>query len=135
MADARTPTRTRRIARHRRNVGGVQVVRAARGALALPAFTLILCLFLISGCATTAKTVTTQSGALTVQCAVPEARVYVDDTFVGRAGSLKVAAGLRRVEVRADGWFTAYREVEVPARGAARLDVDLRKIPDGEPGG
>jgi hypothetical protein len=101
-------------------------------------WTICICLLLIA-CATESKSVRTRSdGALTVHCAVRDARIYVDDTFVARAGQdqpLRVPSGLRRIEVRADGWFTAYREVEIPARGAARIDVDLRKVPDGEPGG
>jgi hypothetical protein len=71
-------------------------------------------------------------------CAVPDARVYVDDKFVGRANELSnqpipVHAGNRRVEVRADGWFTAYREVPVAHAARAQVDVPLRKVPDGEP--
>ena len=49
---------------------------------------------------------------------VADARVYVDDAFVGRAADLRghailVAAGTRRLELRADGWFPAYRDVAV----------------------
>ena len=73
----------------------------------------------------------------TAGCAIPEARVYVDDKFVGRAVELAgrtigVRAGTRRVEVRADGWFTAYREVPVAPKGRARVEVPLDKVPDGE---
>lgn len=95
----------------------------------------------LAGCATTAKTTRPQAdGALTIKCAVPDARIYVDDAFVARAAEaadhpLRVRSGTRRVEVRADGWFTAYRDVEVPANAATRVDIDLRKVPDGEPGG
>jgi hypothetical protein len=70
-------------------------------------------------------------------CAVPDARVYVDDKFVGRAIDLgdqpiPVQAGSRRVEVRADGWFTSYREVPVARSARAKVDVPMRKVPDGE---
>jgi hypothetical protein len=76
--------------------------------------------------------------ALYLRCSAPLARVYLDDRFVGRAvelgRGLKVRSGARRVEVRADGYFTAYRDVMVARGGEARLEVRLRPVPDGEPG-
>jgi hypothetical protein len=72
---------------------------------------------------------------LEVRCAVPEARVYIDDVFAGRADRpISVKAGARRVEIRADGWFSAFREVEAPPGGRARLEVELRPVPPLEPG-
>lgn len=49
--------------------------------------------------------------------------------------SLEVPAGAHRVELRAPGYFTAYRDVTVPPRalGEQRLDVALRPDPDAEP--
>ena len=90
-----------------------------------------------SACAPT-KAVVRADGQLAVACNVPEARVYVDDVFRGRAaelaaGALLVPSGARRVEVRADGWFTAYRDVSVPHAGRATVDVELRRVPDTEP--
>lgn len=75
---------------------------------------------------------------LAIACNVPEARVYVDDLFRARAAELRgralaVPSGARRVEVRADGWFTAYRDVVVPHAGRAAIDVALRRVPDTEP--
>ena len=75
---------------------------------------------------------------LAIACNVPEARVYVDDVFRGRAielahGALLVPSGARRVEVRADGWFTAYRDVVVPHAGRATVDLALRRVPETEP--
>ena len=75
---------------------------------------------------------------LAIACDVPEARVYVDERFRGRAAALRehalaVRSGARRVEVRADGWFTAYRDVLVPHAGRAALEVKLRRVPDTEP--
>ena len=91
-----------------------------------------------AACAPT-RTAVRADAQLAVACNVPEARVYVDDVFRGRAaelaiGSLLVPSGARRVEVRADGWFTAYRDVVVPHAGRARVDVALRRVPDTEPG-
>lgn len=96
--------------------------------------------FTVTGCAPAGPSVRRSDASLTVACAVPGARVYLDDTFVGRASelssrALRVPSGTRRVEVRADGYFTTYREVAVPPNGAARVEVPLRRVPDNEPGG
>lgn len=90
-----------------------------------------------AACAPT-KPMVRADGQLAIACNVPEARVYVDDVFRGRAaelaaGALLVPSGPRRVEVRADGWFTAYRDVVVPHAGRARVDVALRRVPETEP--
>jgi hypothetical protein len=92
-----------------------------------------------AACAPTAKSVVRADAQLAIACNVPEARVYVDDVFRGRAaelavGALLVPSGARRVEVRADGWFTAYRDVVVPHAGRSRVEVALRRVPDTEPG-
>ena len=90
-------------------------------------------------CAPTAKSVVRADGQLKVACNVPDARVYVDEVFRGRAAELRgravaVPAGARRVEVRADGWFTAYRDVTVPPKGRATVEVPLRRVPETETG-
>jgi hypothetical protein len=90
-----------------------------------------------TACAPTHKAVKADA-QLAVACNVPDARVYVDDVFRGRAAELRghavsVQSGPRRVEVRADGWFTAYRDVMVPHAGLANVDVALRRVPDTEP--
>jgi hypothetical protein len=105
-----------------------------------PLLTLALSLapsFALTACAPTGAVVRKPDASLQVACPVKEARVYVDDAFVGRAGdvadrALPVISGSRRVEVRADGWFSAYRDVQVTPGARARLDVELHKIPDGE---
>jgi len=56
---------------------------------------------------------------------------------VGRAAdvaALPLPSGRRRVEIRADGWFTAYRSVPLAPGKTETLDVTLRRVPDGEPG-
>lgn len=77
---------------------------------------------------------------LVISCPVDDARIYVDDEFVGRAVELRartlaVVHGTLRIEVRADGWFTAYRDVPLAPGARGRLDVELHRVPDGEPGG
>jgi hypothetical protein len=101
---------------------------------------LALCLLPLAGCAGATPNVRRPDATLTVVCPVGAARVYVDDAYVGRAAELAarpapVVSGTVRVEVRADGWFTAYRELGVAPGARARLEVPLRHVPDGEPGG
>jgi hypothetical protein len=95
-----------------------------------------LVLLLFAACAGPQAARKAPSSTLEVRCAVPEARVYVDDVFVGPADArpISVRAGARRVEIRADGWFSAYREVEAPPNGRARVEVELRPVPPLEPG-
>ncbi len=74
---------------------------------------------------------------LLVGCSVGSASVYVDETFAGRAAELgqsglRVRHGVIRVEVRADGFYPAYRDVTVRSGERARVDVELRAIPEGE---
>jgi hypothetical protein len=92
-----------------------------------------------AACASTAQ-VRRPDAALAVECDVAEARVYVDDTFVGRADELAlrpapVHAGARRVEVRADGYFSAFRDVAIAPGERARMRVGLHRVPDGDSGG
>ncbi|HWE31631.1 MAG TPA: hypothetical protein VHB97_26705 [Polyangia bacterium] len=90
----------------------------------------------VAGCATTGRA--RPDGQLAVACNVGDARVYLDEVFLGRAADLRghvvnVRSGSRRVELRADGWFPAYRDVAVPHAGRADLRVDLRPVPPNEP--
>ncbi|MDB4965259.1 MAG: hypothetical protein JWN44_948 [Myxococcales bacterium] len=101
-------------------------------------FVVASALFGAAACAPTTATVRSDA-QLAVACDVPEARVYVDEVFRGRAAeltgrALAVPSGSRRVEVRADGWFTAYRDVVVPPKGRATVEVPLRRVPETETG-
>ena len=87
------------------------------------------------GCATMGRT--RPDGHLALACNVGDARVYLDEVFLGRAADLRghvvaVRSGNRRVELRADGWFPAYRDVAVPHAGRADLTVELRPVPPNE---
>lgn len=65
-------------------------------------------------------------GKLRVRSNVP-AEVWVDDVLIGRApGELYVAGGRHTVELRADGYQSVQREINLSARGHVALDVDLR---------
>jgi hypothetical protein len=74
---------------------------------------------------------------LIVDAKVAEASVYVDERFAGRVAELsrsgvRVPSGALRVEVRADGYFPAYRDVRVQKGERARVTVELRPVPEGE---
>jgi len=76
-------------------------------------------------------------GALVLRVEGPAPLAYVDEQpvtlYPGRATRISVPGGLRRIEVRAPGHFTAYREAYVPPRGRVELTVPLRPDPDAEP--
>ena len=64
-----------------------------------------------------------------------QAAVYVDDAVVQVApegSKLKLFAGFHRIEVRAPGCFTAYREVSVPPGETREVDLALKADPDAE---
>lgn len=124
---------------------------------ALVALAGLIALFGLAGCATTSQAVRKPDATLTLSakgpcalppgaqaspslCPVAEARVYIDEQLIGHAGELSahplpVVAGPLRIEVRADGFFTAYRDLTVHPGESAHLDVELRRVPEGEPGG
>ena len=94
-----------------------------------------LALFLF-GCAASNQAARTDA-LLRVSSSVPSASVYVDERFAGRAADLSrsglgVVHGTLRVEVRADGYYPAYREVTVPPGGQASVEVPLNAVPEGE---
>jgi hypothetical protein len=107
------------------------------GRIALVAAVSCICSAL-GGCATPSRA-RRPDARIAVDCTVGTARVYLDDRFLGLAGDLAqgvpVVSGARRLEVRAEGYFTVYRDVAVPPRGVARVAAPLHAIPEGDPGG
>jgi hypothetical protein len=98
-----------------------------------------LLLLLLCGCAGPNASLRKTDAVLVVECEVPSAAVYVDESFAGRAAEigrtgLQVAHGKLRVEVRADGYYPAYRDVDVKSGERARVQIPLRAIPEGESG-
>lgn len=97
---------------------------------------------LLAACGPSAKTAVRSkqpvaTGRLMVRCPVDDARVWVDESLVGGAPTLRVrpitvAAGAHRVAVRADGHYAAYLDVEVPDSGERAIDVALVPVPPGE---
>ncbi len=71
-----------------------------------------------------------EKGMLLVQVVPPQALVYVDDAPLRTEAQLALPAGVHRIEARAEGCFTAYREVLVTPGGQARLRIALRRDPD-----
>jgi hypothetical protein len=81
---------------------------------------------LASGCATARP-----DAALVVACPDAQAQLYIDESYAGLAAStrhhpLALRSGFHRVEVRAAGKLSAYREVTLAKDGRATLSVELR---------
>jgi hypothetical protein len=89
-------------------------------------------LLLLAGCAHAPPP---PDATIVVETSAPQARVYIDDALAG-GGQRKLAvfSGKRRVEIRADGYYTAYFDVEIPRGSLHKLDAPLRKVPPGQPG-
>jgi hypothetical protein len=76
--------------------------------------------------------------ALRVDANVPEATVLVDDVLVGRAAEWTAAAaqtrhvraGFHRVEVRAPGYYSVYREIDERDGGSVVVKADLKPLLD-----
>jgi len=90
-------------------------------------------------CAASPPRPSPRDAALVLDCAMPTARVYVDETLVGWARELRgkrlyFASGAHRVEIRAPDHFTAYLDVNLVHAGVATKIVTLRPVPPGDPG-
>jgi PEGA domain len=76
--------------------------------------------------------------ALRVETNVADATVWVDDILVGRAaewtGDAPTARHLRpgfhRVEVRAPGYYSVFREIDQPEGGRATVAAPLKPLLD-----
>ena len=95
-----------------------------------------LCAVLVAGCG--AAAVRAPSATLAVRCADRAALVYVDEEPAGSAADLALhplplEAGLHRVELRAEGKLSAYREVRLSKGEHATLAVELRPDLDATP--
>jgi hypothetical protein len=70
------------------------------------------------------------SGALAIECNVPEALLVIDDVTVGRVSEWKppgqaIRPGFRRVEIRQPGYFSHYAEIDLKDGGAAAVRAHL----------
>lgn len=87
-----------------------------------------------TGCAGTRRP---PSGLLVLRVTPAEARVTLDDRYIGSGGQLtgrvlKLDSGVRRLEVTAEGRYGARREAVVAPGGRVELQIDLPAVPDGE---
>jgi hypothetical protein len=87
----------------------------------------VACLVLALGCATMHAE---ETGALRVECNVPDAAVLLDDAIWGRvadvAGKAKsIPAGFYRVEIRHPRYYPYYGEINVAEGGTAVVRAEL----------
>lgn len=78
------------------------------------------------------------TGTLLLSVAPAGVTILLDDRpLPARSGDallrVAVTSGAHRIELRAPGYFTAYRDVAVAAAGEQRLSVVLRPDPDAVP--
>jgi hypothetical protein len=71
--------------------------------------------------------------ALLVEANVPESTIWVDDVLVGTVSAWAregrhVRPGFHRVEIRAVGYYSVYREIEQPDGGRVAIKADLRPL-------
>lgn len=88
----------------------------------------------LAGCAGSARP---PAGYLLLRVSPADARVLLDDRYIGSAGQLtgrvlKLDSGTRRVEVSADGRYGARREAQVSPGGRTELTIELPAVPEGE---
>lgn len=71
------------------------------------------------------------AAALRVDCNVPDATLWVDDTLIGKASDWAtdgkyIRPGFHRLEVRAPGYYSHYAELDLKEGGAAVVEAELR---------
>ena len=71
--------------------------------------------------------------ALQVEANVPDATIWVDDVLIGNVtewarDGRHIRAGFHRVEIRAPGYYSVYREVEQADGGHASVNATLRPL-------
>ena len=76
-------------------------------------------------------------GFLVLNVKPAEARIVLDDRYIGSAEQLsghrlRLGVGRRRLEVSAEGHYTARREADVKLKQKTELQIELHAIPEGE---
>jgi len=88
----------------------------------------------LTACAggSTASRVTSDQAILYVRSNVRDAQLYVDGRFIGPldalAGGVALAAGVHRLELRHEDYFSTYREVQVARASRKSLAMDMAVI-------
>jgi hypothetical protein len=87
---------------------------------------LLLCTGLLAGCALTGP----RPATLRVRCNLPDATLWIDDSYAGRAaewaGGQPLGPGFRRIEIRQPGYFSYYRELAPEEGQTVSVDAELR---------
>ena len=80
----------------------------------------------------------TESGSLRIKANVSTAKVYIDnalvgvvDEFDGLANHLELEPGMHALELRADGYATVKKDVEVPSGKTKTVRLELKKAGGG----
>ncbi|MDB4981201.1 MAG: hypothetical protein JWM82_1953 [Myxococcales bacterium] len=95
---------------------------------------LALCL----GVAACAHTPATGGVAFRVDTNVADATVWIDDILVGRAAewtsegptARHLRPGFHRVEIRAPGYYSVFREIDQPEGGRVSVSASLKPLVD-----
>lgn len=84
-----------------------------------------------AGCATARPG---SPATLAVRCNVPDAAVFVDDVFVGRASEWaqvhRVRPGFHRIELRDPSHYAHRTQVQLAPGGGAVVQAELRRLLD-----
>jgi len=73
------------------------------------------------------------AAALRIDCDVPSAQVFIDDTYVGQAEEWSVDGrlvkpGFHRLEIRQPDRYTHYEELDLTKGDAVRVVAKLRPV-------
>jgi hypothetical protein len=73
-----------------------------------------------------------EGGGFRVDCNLTDATVLVDDVPVGntsgwKADGRQIRAGFHRVEIRRPGYYSVFREIDLPVGGQAVVVAKLRE--------
>ena len=98
-----------------------------------PAFLARLCLLLIAFLPACASLRFSGNAVLRIDCNVPSASVFINDTFAGIArewavDGRMVRPGFVRIELRHPERFTHYQDVTLTKGDAVRLQVTMRPL-------
>jgi hypothetical protein len=92
---------------------------------------LLLAPFWVASCAHTLP----EGGGFRVECNVTDATVLIDDVPVGEASGWKsdgrqIRAGFHRVEIRRPGYYSVFKEIDLPVGGQSVVVAKLRETID-----
>jgi hypothetical protein len=95
---------------------------------------LALALFASVGIASCAHALP-EGGGFRVDCNLSDATVWIDDVPMGNASTWKteghqIRAGFHRVEIRRLGYYSVFKEIDLPAGGRALVVAKLRETID-----